>query len=139
MNAEQRELWRKLTVLLVLEIRAEYLAAHPRSQLTHWDQIKDRIMASARTSGSVSEWITSLCRRLSLPASGKRLSSTIRDLAGAVEPHDGDFLAWIEAEHTLVLALARGEAEQRKLRRDEWVRQKGIDLGFIQDPDEEGL
>lgn len=124
MDAEQRALWRRLTVQLVLEVRAEYLAAHPKSQLTHWDQIKDRMLASARTSGSVSEWVTSLCRRLSLPASGKRLSSAIRDLS-TVEPHDSDFLAWIESEYALVLALARGEAEQRRAARDEAQRQKG--------------
>jgi len=125
MNAEQRELWRRLTVALVMEVRAEYLAANPRGQLTHWDQIKDRMLASARTSASVSEWVTSLCRRLSLPSPGRRLSSAISELVSAVEADEADFLAWVESEYALVLALCRVEADRRRAARDEAQRQKG--------------
>ena len=135
MTGEQRELWRRLTVALIMEVRAEYLAAHARSQLTHWDQIKDRMLASARTSASVSEWVTSLCRRLSLPSPGRRLSSTISDLVAAVEADEADYLAWVESEYALVLALCRVEADRRRAVREETQAAKGKEwareAGFI--------
>lgn len=114
MDAEKRALWRDMTVRLVLAARAEYLAAGA-SPLKHWDQIKDRMRAAASTSGSASEWTTSLLRGLGLGAPGNPLSLATDALVTSIEMDGADdaFLAFVEAEHGLVLARARLESERR--------------------------
>lgn len=130
MDVEKRERWRKLTVDLVMAVRSEYLASGA-SALSHWDQLKDRMLASARTSQGASEWVTALCRRLSLAAPGKPLSSATESLVSDVESAgprgELEFLAFVEAEYGLVLARARLEGERR---RSETIA-AGKELGFL--------
>lgn len=138
MDVEKRERWRRLTVDLAMAVRSEYLASGA-SALSHWDQIKDRMLAAARTTQGASEWVTALCRRLSLAAPGKPLSGATEALVSDVESGgprgELEFLAFVEAEYGLILARARLEGERRRAetlkKREEKETAAGKEMGFL--------
>ena len=104
---------RSATVLLILELRAMYLA-NGASPLKHWDQISDRTRSSARKSTSVQEWSSALMRSLQLAAPSKSASSAISSLLATVAERSAEWLDLVERECGLLMALAREEAERRK-------------------------
>lgn len=116
-NEETKEAWRNLLVLVLLDLRAAYLAAGA-SPLKHWDQLLDRMRASSRTSSSVEEWHTSMCRSLQLGAPSSAASSTLSELVLTVGPYRSELLDLVEREHGYLMAKARLEAERRKDARD---------------------
>jgi hypothetical protein len=107
---------RNLTIDLVLEVRAAYLATPAANALKHWDQIQDRLRIGARTTSSPEEWATFMARSLRLPAPSARYSESL--LALTHEVHERRCaLAWLdllEAEYGYVMAAARALAERRK-------------------------
>lgn len=107
------ETWRVMTAMVLLDVRSAYLKAGA-SPLKHWDQILDRMRAAARTSGSVEEWHTSMCRSLQLGATSNSASSLLVELRTHVGSARGAWLDMIEREHGLLMAMARLEAERRK-------------------------
>ena len=115
-NEETKEAWRNLLVLVLLDLRAAYLAAGA-SPLKHWDQLLDRMRASSRTSSSVEEWHTSMCRSLQLGAPSSAASSTLSELVLTVGPYRSELLDLVEREHGYLMAKARLEAERRKAER----------------------
>lgn len=107
------ETWRLLTAGALLDLRSAYLKAGA-SPLKHWDQILDRMRAAARTSASVEEWHTSMCRSLQLGAPSSSASSALAELRATVGSARGSWLDMIDREHGLLMAMARLEAERRK-------------------------
>jgi len=113
MNDEKRRELRKLTVSLLVDLRAEYLAAGA-SPLKHWDQLQDRLRVAARTSETFAQWATMLDRLLGLGAPSKARSSATVTLADAIGVEHTAFLVMVEEDTGLIMALARQEAERRK-------------------------
>lgn len=114
LSNEQREHLVRETVGLLLDLRRAYLQAGA-SPMKHWDQILDRMRASARTSSSVPEWVTGMSRALQLGSPSKALSSAIERLTIAVvEVGAATWLDLIEREHGYLMARARLESERRK-------------------------
>jgi hypothetical protein len=114
MLTERRERLVAATVAVLIEARAQYLAegANP---LKHWDQLQERMRIAARTSDGPEQWFTTLCRELRLARAPSRdLSTSVLSLAELIGPDPGEWLEWLEAEHGLVFARLRLEAERRK-------------------------
>lgn len=118
-NEPERALIEPL-VDLVLGVRAQYLAAYPKASLKHWDQIQERLRASARTSGTLSEMTTSLLRLLNIPAPSKATSSAVLAIESVGEEMAGHrVMSWIESNFALIMARSRLESERRKDAREE--------------------
>lgn len=120
---ETKEAWRGLLVLVLLDLRAAYLA-DGGNVLRHWDQLLDRMRAAARTSSSMEEWHTSMCRSLQLGAPSSAASSTLSELVATVGIYRSEALDLVEREHGYLMAKARLEAERRKDARDELAASK---------------
>lgn len=115
-----------LTVTLLLELRREYLAAGA-SALKHWDQLQSRMLAAARTTDSVPEWLSSMCRALQLGAPLSSTCSAASALQRAVLADGGRAAEWLdllEREHAFLIASARLEAERRKETKDAGLAEK---------------
>lgn len=119
-----RETVRNMTVLVLLDLRAAYLA-NGASPLKHWDQMLDRIRAAARTSSTVAEWHTAVSRALQLGSPSNAASSTLAELVSTVGAASGDFLDVIEREHGYLFAKARLEAERRREARTDTITMEG--------------
>lgn len=98
---------------LLMAVRAEYLGAGANA-LKHWDQIHDRAKLATRTSERLSEWCTTLRRRLNLGSPSSSTSSAIVALCAEVDADDAEALDLIESEMGFVMARCRLEAERRK-------------------------
>lgn len=120
MDEKQKERLRSLIVEFLLEVRAAYLRAGG-SPLKHWDQMQNRMRSAARRTSSPAEWATQLLRGLQLPAPSSLASQALLDLDGYVrEAGVGRaWLALIELEYGLLMALTRKCAEQRREAREE--------------------
>ena len=107
---------RNLTIDLVLEVRAAYLATPGTNALKHWDMIQNRLRIAARTTSGPEEWTTSMSRSLQLGAPSSRYSESL--LALTHEVHErrcaSAWLSLLEAEYGYVMASARALAEKRK-------------------------
>lgn len=115
LDEAQKESLSGLTVAVVVEARfaASRAGANP---LKVWDQVQDRVRMAARTTSSVEEWGTSLCRSLQLAAPGNSLSSALVRLADEVR-RLGAAVAWldlVEREYTYLMASAKLVTEQRR-------------------------
>lgn len=108
-----KESLRTLTVAVLLDLRAAYLAAGA-SPLKHWDQLLDRMRAATRTTSSVEEWHTAVSRSLQLAAPVSSACSTLDLLVRGVGDRRSDWLDLVEREHGYLLAAARLEAERRR-------------------------
>jgi hypothetical protein len=100
----------------VLELRRQYLSQYGSAVvLKHWDQIGDRLRASARTSEGVEEWGSDVMRKLRLGSPSKDSSTCLRELCDYVAEHASSslFLDLIEKEHAYLLSLARNTAEKQ--------------------------
>lgn len=113
----RRERLLELTINLVLNVRAQYLAGPEANPLKHWDQIQDRLRAVVRQCETVEEAVTSLCRSLRLGAPRSLLSRSIEELATFVGRDAGPWLELLEREYALVIARARLVAEARQAER----------------------
>lgn len=98
---------------LLMEVRAEYLAGGANA-LKHWDQIHDRAKLATRTSERMSEWCSTLRRRLNLSTPSNSTSSALLALCAEVDADDAEALDLIESEMSFVMARCRVEAERRK-------------------------
>lgn len=128
MNALKTDRVRAATVELVLDLRAEYLATGANA-LPHWDQLLDRMRASARSTSSVVSWITAVSRGLGLGAPSERRGQSTVALVEAVGPDDAAFLDLVENEHAYLLALARRAARERREERAARRAAEGADDG----------
>ena len=113
LDEDAKETLRVLTTMVVLDLRAAYLAAGA-NPLKHWDQLYDRICAALRTSMSVEEWHTAMTRSLQLGVLPGVACAQLSALVKAVGPHRSEWLDLIERESGYVLACARLEAERRR-------------------------
>jgi len=118
LDEDMKERLRTLTVEVLLDARAAYLAggANP---LSHWDQLQARARSAARTSTCPEEWITGIRRRLALKEAPTLAGSrSARELADRVR--DGrcarEWLDLVEAEHGYLIAVAQGIAEERRIK-----------------------
>lgn len=116
MDEHQKEKARTLTVEALLELRSAYLRTPGCNVLKHWDQLQDRMRASARSTATPEEWLTTMTRTLSLGAPQVDSSRSFRDLADFVREHGAarEWLDIIEREYGYIIAVARGVAEQRR-------------------------
>lgn len=99
-------------VSLILASRGEYLSAGA-NPLKHWDQIQDRLRASAQTSSDVQDFVTSFGRGLQLGAPGQARSNAIARLLDAAS----DVPRWLDVvdeEHAFLMASARLKADLRR-------------------------
>lgn len=103
------------TVATLDQVRSAYLGTPGANPLRHWDQLQDRVRMAARTSTSVSEWVTSLSRSLQLPAPDSWLSRSIGELTTEVEGRGAvrEWLDLVEREYAHMMALVRLRSEQR--------------------------
>lgn len=115
-----KEKLRTQTVEVLLEIRSAYLRTSGVSVLKHWDQIQDRLRASARTTTGPEEWATSMARSLRLDSPNLRYSESL--LALTHEVHDrkcaNEWLELLEREYAFLIVMTRAMAEQRKEARE---------------------
>lgn len=117
LDEKTKESLRNLTTLVVLDLRAAYLA-NGASPLKHWDQMLDRMRSATRTTSSVEEWHTAVSRGLQLGAPSSAACSTLSELVATVGPFRSEWLDLVERESGYVIALARLEAEKRRDVRD---------------------
>jgi len=108
-----KESLRLLTVAVLMDLRAAYLAAGA-SPLKHWDQLLDRMRAATRTTASVEEWHTAISRSLQLGSPSNAASSSLDALVRAVGARRGDWLDLVEREHGYLMAACRLEADRRR-------------------------
>lgn len=106
------------TADLILVLRGEYLGSGANA-LKHWDQLEARAMLAARTSSRMSEWCSTLRRRLNLGSPSSSASSAMVALCAEVDADDDEALQIIEDEMGWIMALCRTEAERRKEARNE--------------------
>ena len=116
-RGQWKEAVRDALVLVVLDVRAEYLA-NGASPLKHWDQLHSAIVVAARSSEDVETWISMLRRRLNLSAPSAGSSTSSVRLAQAVDADGQEFLDLVESVVGLVMARARLVAERRRDARD---------------------
>lgn len=116
LDEKQKEQLRTLTVEMLLELRRAYLATPGCNPLKHWDQLQNRMLSAARRSASPDEWATLMQRGLQLPALSKSGCRALIDLGGTVRELGAaaDWLALIERELGLVMAMTRLAAEKRR-------------------------
>lgn len=100
-------------VELMMEIRGEYLGAGANA-LKHWDQLHDRAMLAARTSERMSEWVSTLRRRLNLGSPSNSASRACLALCDEVDVDDSEALSMIEDELPYIMARCRVEADRRR-------------------------
>lgn len=113
LDVKTAETMRTATILVLLDLRAAYLA-NGASPLRHWDQVLDRMRAATRTTSTVEEWHTTMLRGLQLGAPSSSACSRLLELVSVVA---GDRAAWldlIERESGYLLAAARLESERRR-------------------------
>lgn len=119
-DAKNDAVLKDLLVGLLLALRAEYLSSGA-SAITHWDHLKTRPLAAARMCSSLDEWFTQTRRKLQLGAPSKDSSRFLVALTSECADQgrrDKAVLRFIEKRIDMLIALARGEAEQRKERRE---------------------
>lgn len=103
---------------VLLEVRREFLA-NGGSALKHWTQLHDRALLATRTSGRVSEWVTTLAREMRLGVPSSLRSSATDALVQEVDLDDAETLDVIEDELGYLMARCRLEAERRRDAREE--------------------
>jgi hypothetical protein len=118
LSEEKRTRLENLSVALLLELRREYLAAGA-SPLKHWDQMQSRMLGAARTTDSVPEWLSTMCRSLQLGAPRSSTWSAASALHREVtECGPAAWLDLVERECSYLMAKARLESETRKAQRE---------------------
>ena len=126
----------------MLAVRHAYLSGDltPAERSTrarkHWDQIQERMRASARSSRAVPEFVTSLARGLRIEAPDSYLSGAQVELARlAAERGAPKLFRLIDSEYSYIMALARLRADQlreeREVRQAEREREKGSDPDWV--------
>lgn len=120
MDERQNDPILALTVDLLLDLRAQYLAggANP---LKHWDQLSTRLRSAARRASGVEDWHTMMCRSLQLESPSKNNCHSLIGLVREIDtPKKSQvWLDMLEQRWGLVIATARLTAEQRKEEREE--------------------
>ena len=116
LNEASKRVLEGLLVEVVLQTRAEYLRTGSPNILKHWDLIRDRLRAGARTNSTPEDLWAFLRRKLQLRGptadssrSFEALRSQVADLGAGRE-----FCALVERRADVVMAMARLEAERRK-------------------------
>ena len=114
---EKLERIREATVLLILDLRAQYLA-NGASALTHWDQIATRMQSSIRQASTIDTWFSLMMRKLQIQAPSSNSAYSISALKTAVGSELMEWRRIVEKEAGALLAQARLAAEQRRADRD---------------------
>ena len=133
MTEQEKRVLERLTVDLLMEIRAAYLATPGCSALKHWDQLQSRMRVASRTCSTVEEWSTAMHRGLQLPAPRNSTCLALSKLVGAVAEIPRGQSAWldmVEREYAYLLSRCRLESERRK---EQKAQQRGGN--FIPDDD----
>jgi hypothetical protein len=87
-----------------------------RPPMTYWTQLQDRIRSAARQTASASEWASLMQRRLQIGSLSKEDSRALVELVRFCDEHGAhsDFLAAVERDHSLLMALVQLIVEERK-------------------------
>lgn len=105
---------RDATVDVVMELRRAYLMMSSCSVLKHWTQIQERLRAAARTTESVEEWSTKMCRSLGLACLGTEGAGRLVALKSIVGDDRASWLDLLEKEYGAIMAAARLRVEEQK-------------------------
>ena len=117
---EQSEVLRQLLVEWILAIRSEYLASGANA-MTHWDRLTSALNASARSCGTMDQWISKVRHRLQLTAPSRDSSRYSVALATEIADQrrsEAAVLRMIGERTTMLIARARVEADERKERKE---------------------
>ena len=117
LNESQKKRLETLSVEMILALRGAYLREQGgRPPMTYWTQIQDRIRSAARQTASASEWASLMQRRLQIGSLSKEDSRALVELVRFCDEHQAhsDFLATIERDHSLLMALVQLIVEERK-------------------------
>lgn len=127
LSDEKRTRLENLTVELLLQIRSEYLA-NGANALKHWDQLQSRMLGAARTTDSVPEWLSAMCRSLQLGAPRSSTCSAASALQREVVDCGGAslWLDLVEREYSYLLAKTRLESETRRAAKDGLVERIAV-------------
>lgn len=93
------------------ELRRHYLAGGA-DPLTHWERIATQTLAAARVSSSMTEWATSVAKRLGVMSLQQETVLEVARLPDSA-------LEELEREWFYVVALARSLAEEERAARKE--------------------
>lgn len=116
-DEKQKKQLETLTVEMVLAFRSAYLAnVGGRPPLGYWEQIQNRVRSAAMQTESASEWASTVQRRLNLGSLPSYASRALVELVRFCDEHDAhdEFLALVERDHALVVAMAQLIVEERK-------------------------
>lgn len=115
---DQAERLRTLTVEFLLDLYRQALQ-NGWNPLDLWDQISNRMRATARTSASPDEWTSAMLRSLKISAPSKDSSRSLIDLSSVVREWGcaGAWLDLVDREFGLLVALSRKLNEDRKAAR----------------------
>lgn len=117
LDENQKKQLETLAVEMVLELRSEYLASvNGRPSMSYWEQLQNRMRSAARSTTTASEWVTQVMRRMQIASLRKSASRSLVELVRFCDEHDAhlDFLAMVERDNALLIALAQLIAEERK-------------------------
>lgn len=106
-----------LTVELLLVLRGAYLEEQAgRPPMDYWSRIQNMSRAAARQTSSASEWCSAMQRRLQIPGFRNSGSKALIDLVRLCDEHAAhqDFLAMVERDSALLVALTQLIVEERK-------------------------
>ena len=117
MDEKRLEELREATVLVILDLRAQYLANGAKA-LSHWDQISERMQAAIRITSTVDAWVSRVMRMLQIQAPSSALSSSIEVLRDTVTGAHVEWRRLVETESGALIASARREAERRREMRE---------------------
>ena len=108
------------TVEMVLVLRSAYLSEQGgRPPMDYWSRIQNMIRASARQTSSASEWSSAMQRRLQIPGFHNSESRALLDLVRFCDENEAhqEFLAMVERDSALLIALTQLIVEERKAAR----------------------
>ena len=108
---------REATIRLLGALRSQYLKSPSCSPLKHWEQLATRSRAAARTSASLPEWITSMCRTLQLDTPDSSVSGACLALQSLLQGQKDvdEWLEMVDRENGFLMATLRAEADARKI------------------------
>ena len=112
-SEEEKESLRQATILVILDIRAQYLA-NGASALKHWEQLTTRVRSAAKQATTAAEWVSQVMRKLQIEAPSSNCSENINRLVSRTHSCDAEWLDLVEREVGYLIAACREEAEARQ-------------------------
>ena len=115
--SDREERWLELSANLLEAIHGQHRGTTGHNPLKFWEQLANRMTAATRTTATVGEWITRLYRSLQMvsPNSSRFFDGprAVTELMAATAGRDMEFLDWMEANVTCVVATCRVNREER--------------------------